>query len=317
MTRLVTSLLGLALLALAGFAHGQSVTKVVFGTNWFAQAEHGGFYQAIAEGRYKKQGLDVEIKMGGPQVNGMQLLLANQLDMFMGFDIQVLLGVQDGLPLVTVAAAFQKDPAVIIAHPDIKEIGQLKGRPIFISAASNTTFWPWLRSKYAFTDDQKRPYSFSVQPFLVDKRSATQGYATSEPYAVEKSGVKPSVFLLADLGYSPYAQTIVVTENYLKKNPEVVRRFIQATAEGYKSYIGNPAPANALIKKANPQMEDDQIAFGLRKMAEFGIVTGGDAKSQGIMTMSEFMVGAGLLKPGTDYKKAYSLQFVREVRVLP
>jgi NitT/TauT family transport system substrate-binding protein len=180
-------------------------------------------------------------------------------------------------------------------------------------------------AKYGFTDDQKRPYSFSVQPFLVDKRSATQGYVTSEPFLVEKGGVKPTVFLLADLGYPPYAQTVLATEAYLAKNGDVVKRFLQATAEGYKSYLKNPAPANALIRKANPEMTDDLIAFGIRTMQAYGIVTGGDAAKQGILTMTDarwkqtfdFMVGAGLLKPGVDYRKAYSLEYVKDVRVLP
>ena len=311
--------------ALAGAAFAQTPQKLVFLTNWFAQAEHGGFYQAVAEGIYRKHGLDVTVRMGGPQVNGMQLLLAGQADLFMGYDIQVLLGRQENLPLVTVAASFQKDPAVLIAHPDVTKIEALKGRPIFISSASNTTFWPWLVARYGFTDDQKRPYSFSVQPFLADKRSATQGYVTSEPFLVEKAGVKPTVFLLADLGYPPYAQTVVATESYLAKNGDAVKRFVRATAEGYRSYFANPAPANELIRKANPEMTADLLAFGVKTLQAYGIVGGGDAAKQGIMTMTDarwkqtfdFMVKAGLLKPDVDYRKAYSLDYVREVKVLP
>ena len=180
-TALGASVVLVALIALLGLplrAHAQALTRMVFGTNWYAQAEHGGFYQALAEGLYRKAGLDVDISMGGAQINGLQLLLAGRIDLFMGYDIQVLQAREQGLPLVTVAAAFQKDPSVIIAHPDIHRLADLKGRPIYIGAASNTTFWPWLRSAYAFTDEQKRPYAFSVQPFLVDKRSATQGYVT-------------------------------------------------------------------------------------------------------------------------------------------
>ena len=315
----------IASFALAAAASAQAPQKLDFLTNWFAEAEHGGFYQAIAEGIYRKHGLDVTVRMGGPQVNGMQLLLAGQADLFMGYDIQVLLGRQENLPLVTVAATFQKDPVVLIAHSDVKRIEDLKGRPIYISSASNTTFWPWLVAQYGFTDDQKRPYSFSVQPFLADKRSATQGYATSEPFLVERAGVTPTVFLLADLGYPPYAQTVVATEGFLAKNGDAVRRFVRATAEGYRSYLANPAPANALIRKANPEMTEDLLAFGVRTMRAYGIVAGGDAAKQGIMTMTDarwkrtfdFMVKAGLLKPGLDYRKAYSLDYVRDLKVLP
>jgi NitT/TauT family transport system substrate-binding protein len=326
LVRLFGSLLASgALAALAGAAAAQPLTKLVFGTNWYAQAEHGGFYQAVAEGLYRKHGLDVEVRMGGPQVNGLQLLLAGQFDLFMGYDLQTLLVVEQGLPVVTVAATFQKDPAVIIAHPGVTKLEELKGRPIAISSASATTFWPWLRTRYGFDDSQKRPYAFSVQPFLVDQRLSQQGYATSEPYSIEKGGVKPVVFLLADLGYPPYAQTIVVTRDTLAKRRDAVRRFVQASAEGWKSYLANPAPGNALIQRDNPQMEDDLIAFGVRKMKEYRIVTGGDAAKLGIMTMTDarwkrtadFMTEAKTVKPGLDYRRAYTLDIVREVEVLP
>ena len=190
----------------------QTLPKVVFLTNWLAQAEHGGFYQAVAEGTYRKHGLDVDVRMGGPQVNVVQLLLAGQADLVMGYDLQTIKLVEQGLPVVTVGATFQKDPAVIIAHPDVKTMADLKTRTLLIGQASETTFWPWLKAKYGFTDAQKRPYAFSVQQFLVDKNVAQQGYATSEPYSIEKGGVKPTVFLLADAGYPPYAQTIVATQ---------------------------------------------------------------------------------------------------------
>jgi NitT/TauT family transport system substrate-binding protein len=321
--RRYAALLAVLAFALAGAARAQPVARVVFGTNWFAEAEHGGFYQAQAEGLYRKQGLDVEVRMGGPQINGLQLLLAGQLDMFMGYDLQVLAAREQGLPLVTVAASLQKDPAVILAHADVHRIEDLKGHPIYISAASNTTFWPWLRATFGFSDDQKRPYSFSVQPFIVDKASATQGYVTSEPYSAMKAGVKPAIFLLADLGYPPYAQTVVVTEAYLKKNADLIRRFITASAEGYRSYLRDPRPGNALIKKSNPQMEDGLLSFGLDKMREYQLVSGGDAGRLGIMTMTDarwkrtfdFMVGANLLKPTTNYRAAYTLDLVKDVHI--
>jgi NitT/TauT family transport system substrate-binding protein len=318
-------LASLILATLAGAAAAQPLTKLVFGTNWYAEAEHGGFYQAVAEGVYRKHGLEVEIRMGGPQVNGLQLLLAGRFDLFMGYDLQTVQVVAQGLPVVTVAATFQKDPAVIIAHPGVAKLEDLKGRPIAISSASDTTFWPWLRARYGFDDSQKRPYAFSVQPFLVDKRLAQQGYVTSEPYSIEKGGVKPVVFLLADLGYPPYAETIVITRDTRARRRDAVKRFVQASAEGWRSYLANPAPGNALIKRDNPQMEDDLIAFGVRKMKEYRIVTGGDAAKLGIMTMTderwkrtfEFMIQAKMVKPGLDYRRAYTLEIVREVKVLP
>ncbi|HTP47581.1 MAG TPA: ABC transporter substrate-binding protein [Casimicrobiaceae bacterium] len=311
------------LLPLATEATGAD--KLVFATNWYAEAEHGGFYQALAEGIYAKHGLDVAIRMGGPQLNVYQLLLAGQADLAMGYDIATLNAIERGLPLVTIAATFQRDPAVLIAHPGVADIVELRTRTLLIGQASETTFWPWLKAKYGFSDAQKRPYSFSVQQFLADPNVAQQGYATSEPYSIEKGGVTPKVFLLADYGYPPYAETIVATSKTLQEKPDVLRRFVEATALGWKSYLANPKPGNALIKKVNPQIEDDLLAFSVAKMKEFGLVTGGDAATQGILTMSDarwkdtfqFMAQAGLINPDTDYRKAYTLEIVRQVKVLP
>jgi NitT/TauT family transport system substrate-binding protein len=325
MPELARLLIAFALAALAQSVAAQTLDRFVFLTNWYAQAEHGGFYQAVAEGIYRKHGLDVDVRMGGPQVNVMQLLLADRADCVMGYDLQTIKAVEQGLPVVTIGATFQKDPAAIIAHPDVKSMQDLKSRTLLIGQASETTFWPWLKAKYGFTDAQKRPYAFSVQQFLVDKKVAQQGYATSEPYSIEKAGIVPTVFLLADLGYPPYAQTLVTTEKVLRNRRDVLRRFLLATAEGWKSYLANPAPGNALIKKANPEMEDALLAYGVAKIRAFGLVTGGDAAAVGILGMTdarwaqtyEFMTSAGLAKPGLDYRKAYTLELVNAAKVMP
>jgi NitT/TauT family transport system substrate-binding protein len=318
-------LVAFAIAVAPGLASAQQAAKVVFYTNWYAEAEHGGFYQAVAEGTYARHGLDVEVKMGGPQINVMQLLLADQADLIMGYDLQTVKAVEQGLPVVTVAATFQKDPAVLIAHPGVAALSDLKTRTLLIGQASETTFWPWLKAKYGFTDAQKRPYAFSVQQFLVDQNVAQQGYLTSEPYTIEKAGIKPVVFLLADSGYPPYAETIVVTTKTLKGKSDMILRFVQASAEGWKSYLKDPAPGNALIKKANPEMTEELLAYGVNKMREYGLVTGGDARTLGILTMTDsrwkqtfdFMVSAGLTRSDLDNRKAYTLQFVKEIKVLP
>ena len=218
-----------AVLACCGVAHAQD--RLVFATDWLAQAEHGGFYQAVAEGTYRKHGLDVTIRMGGPQVNGLQLLAAGRIDVAMGDGLQVLAAVEQNVPVVAIGATFQKNPTVIIAHPGIAKLEDLKGRPIAIGSASNTTFWPWLKQRYAFTDNQKRPYGFSVQPFLADPALSQQGFATSEPFSIEKAGVKPVVFLLADLGYPPYSEALIVTRDSLGKRADALTRFVRASAE--------------------------------------------------------------------------------------
>jgi NitT/TauT family transport system substrate-binding protein len=316
-----------ALVAAAVFAdaHAQQPDRVVFATDWLAQAEHGGFYQALAEGTYRKHGLDVTIRMGGPQVNGLQLLAAGQLDVVMADALQVLSAAEQRVPVVAIAATFQKNPTVIIAHPGVAKLEDLKGTPIAVSAASNTTFWPWLKQRYGFTDAQKRPYAFSVQPFLVDPKLSQQGFATSEPFSIEKAGVKPVVFLLAELGYPPYSEVLAVTRDTLSRRADVLPRFVRASAEGWKSYLANPAPGNALIKRENPQMSDELLAYGHRKMREYAIVTGTDTATGGLLTMSDarwrqtidFLRSAGLAKPNVDYASAFTLSIVRDVRVLP
>ncbi len=299
--------------------------RVVFATDWLAQAEHGGFYQAVAEGTYKKHGLDVTIKMGGPQVNGLQLLAAGQLDVAMADGLQVLSAVEQGVPLTAIAATFQKNPTVLIAHPGVAKLEDLKGKPIAVSAAANTTYWPWVKQKYGYTDAQKRPYGFSVQPFLADPALSQQGFVTSEPFTIEKAGIKPVVFLLADQGYPPYSEVLAVTRDTLAKRSDAMQRFVRASAEGWKSYLANPAPGNALIRKDNPEMSEELLAYGVKKMREYAIVEGGDAKTGGLLSMTDarwkatvdFLRSAGLAKAGTDYARAWTLDVAKNVRVLP
>jgi len=325
MTRNFLIGLAAAALAFAGVAEGETPDRIVFATDWLAQAEHGGFYQAVAEGIYRKHGLTVTIKMGGPQVNGLQLLAAGQLDVVMGDALQVVSAVEQGVPVTAIAATCQKNPTAIIAHPGVAKLADLKGKPIAIGAASNTTFWPWLKQGYGFTDDQKRPYGFSVQPFLADPTLSQQGFATSEPFSIEKGGVQPVVFLLADLGYPPYSEALVVRRDALGRRADALARFVRASAEGWKSYLANPAPGNALIKRDNPEMGDDLLAYSHRKMKEYAIVGGGDAGTLGLLTMTDarwrqtldFLRSAGLTKPGVDYAQAYTLAIVRNVKVLP
>ncbi len=308
-------------------AYAQDGAKFVYLTSWFAQAEHGGFYQAQALGLYKKHGLDVTIKMGGPQVNSVQIMAAGQADCIMGStDIQMMQVRESGVPLVNVAAFFQKDPSVLIAHSDVKKLEDLKGKTLLIAGQSGRSFWPWLKAKYGLKDEQTRPYTFNIQPFVADKNSAQQGYLTSEPFAIEKAGVAQTVLLLSDRGFPAYATTVTCMESTLKNRGPQLAEFIKASAEGWKSYLADPAPGNALIKKDNPDMTDAQLAYSVAKLKEAGLVTSGDAGKLGIGVITDarakasydFLVGAGLLdasKVGLD--KTYTTAFVKDAKVLP
>ncbi|MBL8288206.1 MAG: ABC transporter substrate-binding protein [Rubrivivax sp.] len=300
--------------------------KFVYQTNWYAQAEHGGFYQALAEGLYRKHGLEVTIKMGGPQLNGLQIMAGGGADCMMSTDIAMLLARNSGVPTVTVASVFQKEPQVLIAHEDVKSFADLKGKTLFIGAASHRTWWPWLKAKYGLDDSQVRPYTFNIQPFLADRNSAMQGFLTSEPFALHKAGVKANVLMFSDQGYPAYNTTISCMEETVGKRKAALAAFVRATMEGWKSYLAHPAPGNALIRQENPNMTEEQLAYSVAKLKELGIVTGGDAQRQGIGIIVEprlkatfdLLVAHKLVEPAkVDFPKSFTTEFVRDLRVLP
>jgi NitT/TauT family transport system substrate-binding protein len=310
------------LLATLAAAPGAALDKVTLATNWKAEAEHGGFYQAIATGIYRRHGLDVTLRMGGPQVNNPQLLAAGQVDFNVGSSSFAALNyVQAGVPVVTVAALFQKDPQVLLAHPGQGNdtLEALKGKPILIAPAARATFWNFLRVRYGYTDDQIRTYTFNMAPFLADKKAIQEGYLTSEPHTLEKAGIKPVIHVLADHGFDSYSTTIECTRKLMETRPDLVQRFVDASIEGWYSYLyGDPAPANALIRRDNPEMTPDLLAYGLAAMRRHGVVDSGDALSLGIGAMTDArwksfaasMVKAGVYPPTIDVSKAYTLRFV-------
>ena len=322
MTRTISTFLLVACcLALARTGAAETVN---FGTDWKAEAEHGGYYQAIAIGIYKKHGLEVNLRPGGPQVNHAQLLAAGVLDFNIASNSFVPLNyARENIPMVSVAAIFQKDPSVLIAHPGQGEddLAALKGNPIMIGSDTRVTSWQFLKQKFGYTDDQIRPYTFSVAPFLADPKAIQQGYLTSEPFTIEKEGVNPVVLLLADAGYSSYGGLIETSAKLAQEKPDLVQRFVDASIEGWYSYLyGDPSPGNALIKRDNAEMTDALLAYGISKMKEYGIVDGGDAKTNGIGAMTDArwkdffdtMVRAGVYPADTNVKKAYTLQFVNK-----
>jgi NitT/TauT family transport system substrate-binding protein len=317
---------GLGALAVAlttATAGAQVLDKVRFGTNWVAEAEHGGFYQALADGTYRKYGLDVTIVPGGPQVNNRILLPVGKIDFFLSANLlQAFDAVAQDIPTISVAALFQKDPQVLLAHPDqgIERFEDLKKLTLFISSEGRATYFQWMKSEFGFRDEQVKPYTFNPQPFLADKKSAMQGYVTSEPYAVERAaGFKPKIFLLADQGFNAYSTLIETRRELVDKQPDVVRRFVAASIVGWLNYIYHDnSAANALIKRDNPEMADDLLAYSVAKLKEYGIVDSGDSLKLGVGAMTDArvrsffdkMVKAGVVKPGIDLRKAYSLQFV-------
>jgi NitT/TauT family transport system substrate-binding protein len=296
--------------------------KVTLGTNWVAQVEHGGFYQGVAEGIYAKEGLDVSIHAGGPQVNIAQLLISGQLDFaLVSSSFTAINFLKQGAPYVAVAAFFQKDPTVLIAHESagFKSIADMKGKPILISTESWDTFWRYLKVTFGFSDDQGRPYTFSMAPFLADKTLIQQGYATSEPFLIKYAGSDPEPFLLADAGYPSYAAVIMTSKKMVAEHPDIVQHFVDGSIKGWASFLhGNHDKALALIKKDNPEYTDRTGTDSTAAMVKYGLVESGDALKLGIGAMTDArwktffdtMVKGQLYPPDLDYKSAYTLQFV-------
>ncbi|WP_339947717.1 ABC transporter substrate-binding protein [uncultured Albimonas sp.] len=313
------TILGAALVAPAS---AQDLTEVSFGTNWVAQAEHGGYYQAVADGTYEACGLKVTIVPGGPQVNNRALMLAGKVDFSMGGNLlQAFSAVREGIPLKVVAAHFQKEPQVILTHPgaaesfeDLKTLGTL-----YIGDNGFQSYYQWMMTAYGFKEETRKPYTFNPAPFIADEDSGQQGYVTSEPYAVEtEGGFKPDVWSLADAGFSTYATTVETMQATIDETPEVVKCFVEGSAIGWATYLyGDPSAANALIQADNTDMSDAQIAFSIEAMKEYGIVDSGDALEFGIgavkgATVKDFydkMVEAGVTEAGLDLEMVYTEDF--------
>ena len=300
--------------------------KFRFITNWYAQEEHGGFYQAEAEGLYAAKGLDVSVKMGGPQVNSVQIMAAGQAECIIRDDISTMMAQQRGIPMTMVAGTFQHDPTVIITHSDVKSLADLKGHTVLISSSAHSAWWPWAKKQFGFTDKMARPYTFNIQPFMADSSVAQQGYMSSEPFAMKNAGADYLVYALGDEGYPPYGNSIACRDDVIKEHPEQVQAFIEASMQGWKNYLSNPAKGNELIQKENPNMTTEQLAFAVEKLNESGFVTGGDAATKGIgiitderMKATWDMVVENELIDGkkVPLAKVYTTEFVTKNPVMP
>jgi len=311
-----------ALTAMPAFAQNVAVT---FGTNWVAQAEHGGYYQAVADGTYAACGLDVTILPGGPQVNNRALMLAGQVDFHMGGStLDGFSAVQEGLPIITVAAAFQKDPQVIVTHPgaaaSFADLAKLD--KFLISDQGVLTFWAWMIQAYGFKPEQREVYTFSAAPLIANVTWGMQGYLSSEPYFFQKeTGITPDVWLIADAGYTAYSTTVETLTSNVTDRPEVVECFVDGSAIGWTNYLyGDNAAANALIQKDNPEMTDEAIAYAIDTMKANGIVFSGEALTMGAGAMTDAkvedffqkMAAVGAVPADLDWKASYTLQFVNK-----
>ena len=311
--------------ALTASGAALALDKVTFGTNWFAEPEHGGFYQAVVDGTYAKYGLEVKILPGGPQANNRLLLTSGKIEFYMvGNMLQSFDSVAQKIPTIIVAAIFQKDPQIFMSHPGVglDKFSDLVNAPAFVGKEGTVSFYQWMKAEHGFKDEMIKPYNFNSAPFIADKKSIQQGYVTSEPLGVEKTGgFKPNIFLLADQGFTTYSTTIEARMETVEKTPDLVKRFVEASIIGWYNYMyGDNKKANDAIKKDNPDMSDEQIAFSIGKMKEYGLVDSGDTLKLGIGAMTDArmkdfydkMVKAKVVDGAIDYKKAYTLSFVNK-----
>lgn len=305
------------------FAQAQSLEKLSFQTDWRAQAEHGGLYYAKAAGLYRAKGVDLDLRMGGPQMHPSQLLLGGRVDMVMSSGFEAVHFVRENVPFYCIGTIFQKNPACLISHPGVghDSLEALKGKPILIGPAARTAFWPFLKARYGYTDAQIRPYTFNIAPFMADRMLSQQGFVTSEPFAIEQAGVKPVVHLLADHGLNNYSQTIHISRKLAAEKKDLILRFMDATFEGWAGYLARGPHykgANELILKDNPDMDQARVEFAVDMMNRNGLVASGDAARLGLGAMTderwrafyELMSGVGVFDKGLDIGRAYTLDFV-------
>ena len=325
MKQLLPAAVSAALMTAVAATPATAQDAVTFGTNWVAQAEHGGYYQAVATGIYEAFGLDVTIRPGGPQINHRQMLVSGNIDFLMGSNNSESYNfVVEGLPFLSVAAIFQKDPQVWIAHESqgwetMEDLSNASS--ILISADARTSYWPFMVKLYGYPENLAGPYNYSAAPFLADEGIVMQGYLTSEPFAVAEAGGDPQVFLLADHGYSPYSTLITTSQSLVDDNPDLVQRFVDASVLGWYSYLyGDPTPGNDLIKSDNPDMSDEQIAYSIQSMKDYGIVDSNDTIELGIGAMTDARWGdffaesvdIGQYEADLDYAQAYTTRFVND-----
>ncbi len=303
----------------------RAARKIRLTTNFFAEPSMGGMYQALATGLYAARGLDVEIRQGGPQINGLQLLTGGETDFVVSSAMGAYSAYDNGAPILVVAASFQSDPQCLVARPTVRSLVDLRGHKILVSTQGRASYWVWLEKRFGFTDDQAFPYTGNIQPFVTDPTIALGGLISSEPYRIKSAGVDVKSFLLADEGYPPYGSPILAMRAFVDQNKETVATFVKATMAGWKSFLDNPAPGLSIIQSVNQKADDGWVRYSVDTIRRLGLVTGGEAKTRGIGTMNDerwktladFMIDAGLLKSGRPTKDLYTLDFANAADIIP
>jgi NitT/TauT family transport system substrate-binding protein len=311
----------LVLLAQPAFAQEKKLTPVRFTLNWLPTPDHAGYYAAKIGGIYEKYGLDVAIRPGGPQVNVHQLLAANQTDMIMGTTMRAFNARSEGIPIVTVASWYQRDATTFMLHPDNKatNLAELKSNQVMIPNIAKVNYWPWLKVKFGFNDDQLKPYDFAFRAWAINPLAISQGYITTDKPNMIAAGVPNGrSLLLADFGWNQYINTVDVLEEMIATRPEVIRAFLKATAEGWRAYLNDPTAVNSELTRLNPDLGKEAAMSGYEIIKSYKLL-GVSAADEGkigqisgerLKDFADEMVKAGALKPSDTYLKSFTLQFM-------
>lgn len=291
------------------------MTKVTQVTNWFAEPEHGGQYAALSKGFYKDAGLEMTIQSGGPGVSASQIVASGKAEFGMGQADEILIARENGIPLVAIAAIFQKNPQGIMFHKGkYKNLPELNGHKVYVG--SGAAFWEYLKKAYKLDKVEEMKYTGSLANFVADPDSATQIYVTSEPFSMQQEGVDVDYFLNYDLGYKQYGNVLFTTEDYMKNHPDIVKAYVEASIKGWDYYKNHSEEINKVMQEKNPDLKLEAMAFGTK--AQEPLIYGGDAETNGVGYMSKDiweglqkqLIDAGILKKAEPIDDVFSNDFL-------
>ncbi len=293
------------------------LTPVRLQLDWYPQPEHGGFFTAELKGYYKAEGLDVTLVPIPEYGSVAQMVSTGKADFGLGSSDQILEWDSNGLPLIAVAATMQHDPQAIMVHAGspVHDFKDLEGHTV--GAQTGATWLKYVISRYNLHNVRQIPTTLSIANFLADPNHVQQIFITSEPFFAKQVGADVRTFLISSSGYDPY-RVQFTTHDFVAQHPDVVAKFVRASARGWQEYLRNPGPTNEYLLKLNPALNPAQEAYTAQALRDGGFITGGDptGAQTGRMTAArwqtsyEQLKSLGILHGPIDLTTAYSLKFV-------
>jgi len=270
----------LALPLLAACPRGQAPSGAVqLALDWFAEAEHGGFFAARAE-----PGLQLELLPGRPDAPVIPQVAAGRCEFGISDAATILAARAQQVPVVAVFAALQTSPRCILVRADgPQRLADLRDMTLAMNVRE--PYSQFLQREVGLEGVAVVPYSGNIAPFLADPRAAQQAYVFSEPLVAARHGVETRCLMLAELGFNPYAGVVIAHERTVAERPELLHRLVGALSRGWERYLQDPEPANAEIHAANPEMDRETLRRGAAALAPLVAVPGG---RPGMMTLARW-----------------------------